>query len=60
MSDGESLDSYLAKFFRTMNNLKSLYEDVYETRIVQKLLMSPSRRFSPLCPSLKKHKILMF
>jgi hypothetical protein len=34
MSDDESLDSYLAKFFGTVNNLKSLGEDVSETRIV--------------------------
>jgi len=34
MSEGESLDGYLAKFFATVNNLKSLGEDVSETRIV--------------------------
>ncbi|XP_034197098.1 uncharacterized protein LOC117612522 [Prunus dulcis] len=45
MTDGESLDSYLARFFGTVNNLKSLCEDVSETRIVQKLLMSRSRRY---------------
>jgi hypothetical protein len=48
MIDGESLDSYLAKFFGTVNNLKSLGEDVTETRIVQKLLMSLSRRYKSL------------
>jgi len=48
MSEGESLDDYLAKFFATVNNLKSLGEDVLETRIVQKLLMSLSRRYKSI------------
>jgi len=48
MPDGESLDSYLAKFFGSVNNLKSLGEDVSETRIVQKLLMSLSRRYKSI------------
>jgi hypothetical protein len=48
MSEGESLDGYLAKFFATVNNLKSLGEDVSETRIVQKLLMSLSRRYKSI------------
>ncbi|KAI5330093.1 hypothetical protein L3X38_029490 [Prunus dulcis] len=48
MTDGESLDSYLARFFGTVNNLKSLGEDVSETRIVQKLLMSLSRRYKSI------------
>jgi len=48
MSEGESLDGYLAKFFATMNNLKSLGEDVSKTRIVQKLLMSLSRRYKSI------------
>jgi len=48
MSEGESLDDYLAKFFATVNNLKSLGEDVSETRIVQKLLMSLSRRYKSI------------
>ncbi|CAL9026957.1 unnamed protein product, partial [Prunus brigantina] len=48
MTDGESLDSYLARFFGTVNNLKSLGEDVTETRIVQKLLMSLSRRYKSI------------
>ena len=43
--DGESFDCYLAKFFGTVNNLKSLGEDVTETRIVQKLLTSLRRRY---------------
>jgi hypothetical protein len=48
MSEGESLDGYLAKFFATVNNLKSLGEDVSETRIEQKLLMSLSRRYKSI------------
>ena len=48
MSEGESLDGYLAKFFATVNNLKSLGEDVSETRIVQKLLMSLSIRYKSI------------
>ncbi|XP_021814207.1 uncharacterized protein LOC110757000 [Prunus avium] len=48
MTDGESLDSYLARFFGTVNNLKSLGEDVSETRIVQKLLMSLSRKYKSI------------
>jgi hypothetical protein len=48
MIEGESLDSYLAKFFGTVNNLKSLGKDVTETRIVQKLLMSLSRRYKSI------------
>ncbi|CAL9007164.1 unnamed protein product [Prunus brigantina] len=48
MTDGESLDSYLARFFGTVNNPKSLGEDVTETRIVQKLLMSLSRRYKSI------------
>jgi hypothetical protein len=48
MSEGESLDGYLAKFFATVNNLKSLGEDVSENRIVQKLLMSLSRRYKSI------------
>ena len=48
MSNGESLDSYLAKFFGTVNNLKSLGEDVSETIIVQKLLISLSRRYKSI------------
>ncbi|KAI5313200.1 hypothetical protein L3X38_042374 [Prunus dulcis] len=48
MTDGESFDSNLARFFGTVNNLKSLGEDVFETRIVQKLLMSLSRRYKSI------------
>ena len=48
MSENESLDGYLAKFFATVNNLKSLGEDVPENRIVQKLLMSLSRRYKSI------------
>nr|TKR89970.1 hypothetical protein D5086_0000238150 [Populus alba] len=48
MAEGESLDGYLAKFFTTVNNLKSLGEDVSENRIVQKLLMSLSRRYKSI------------
>ena len=48
MSESESLDGYLAKFFATINNLKSLGEDVSENRIVQKLLMSLSRRYKSI------------
>ena len=48
MADSESLDGYLAKFFATVNNLKSLGEDVSENRIVQKLLMSLSRRYKSI------------
>jgi hypothetical protein len=48
MSKSESLDGYLAKFFATVNNLKSLGEDVSENRIVQKLLMSLSRRYKSI------------
>ncbi|KAI5348276.1 hypothetical protein L3X38_001163 [Prunus dulcis] len=48
MNDVESLDDYLARFFETVNNLKSLGEDVIEKRIVQKLLMSLSRRYKSI------------
>jgi len=48
MSENESLDGYLAKFFVTVNNLKSLGENVLENRIVQKLLMSLSRRYKSI------------
>uniref|UniRef100_A0A6N2LU72 Uncharacterized protein n=1 Tax=Salix viminalis TaxID=40686 RepID=A0A6N2LU72_SALVM len=48
MSDEEDLDDYLAKFFDIINNLKSLGEDVSEMRIVQKLLMSLSRRYKSI------------
>ncbi|KAI5333988.1 hypothetical protein L3X38_024121 [Prunus dulcis] len=48
MTDGESLDGYLSKFFGTVNNLKSLGEDVSETRIVQKLLMSLGRKYKSI------------
>jgi hypothetical protein len=48
MIEGESLDSYLAKFFGIVNNLKSLGKDVTETRMVQKLLMSLSRRYKSI------------
>jgi hypothetical protein len=48
MIDNESLDSYLAKFFGTVNNMKSLGEDVTERRIVQKLLMSLSKRYKSI------------
>ncbi|KAI5312052.1 hypothetical protein L3X38_041225 [Prunus dulcis] len=47
MNDVESLDD-LARFFETANNLKSLGEDVTEKRIVQKLLMSLSRRYKSI------------
>jgi hypothetical protein len=45
MGENESLDHYLAKFFDIVNNLKSLGEEVPKNRIVQKLLMSLSRRY---------------
>ncbi|KAJ6694371.1 hypothetical protein OIU85_005091 [Salix viminalis] len=45
MEENESLEHYLAKFFEVVNNLKSLGEEVPEKRIVQKLLMSLSRRY---------------
>jgi hypothetical protein len=48
MSENESLDGYLAKFFATVNNLKSLGEDVPENKIVQKLLMSLSRKYKSI------------
>ncbi|KAI5327439.1 hypothetical protein L3X38_026835 [Prunus dulcis] len=48
MNDVESLDDYLARFFETVNNLKSLGEDVTEKRIVQKLLMSLKRRYKSI------------
>jgi hypothetical protein len=48
MLESESLDGYLAKFFATVNNLKSLREDVSKNRIVQKLLMSLSRRYKSI------------
>ncbi|XP_021819121.1 uncharacterized protein LOC110761055 [Prunus avium] len=48
MNDVESLDDYLARFFEIVNNLKSLGEDVTEKRIVQKLLMSLSRRYKSI------------
>jgi hypothetical protein len=48
MSDGERLDGYRVKFFAIVNNLKSLGEDVSETRIVQKLLMSLCRRYKSI------------
>ncbi|CAL9014253.1 unnamed protein product [Prunus brigantina] len=48
MNDVESLDDYLARFFEIVNNLKCLGEDVTEKRIVQKLLMSLSRRYKSI------------
>nr|XP_034887380.1 uncharacterized protein LOC118027972 [Populus alba]TKR79524.1 hypothetical protein D5086_0000271580 [Populus alba] len=48
MEDSESLDGYLAKFLATVNNLKSLGEDVSENRIMQKLLMILSRRYKSI------------
>ncbi|KAI5317604.1 hypothetical protein L3X38_037311 [Prunus dulcis] len=48
MTDGESLDAYLAKFFGTVNNLKSLGEEVTKNRIVQKILMSLSRKYKSI------------
>uniref|UniRef100_A0A6N2KP11 HMG box domain-containing protein n=1 Tax=Salix viminalis TaxID=40686 RepID=A0A6N2KP11_SALVM len=45
MGENESLDHYLTKFFDTVNNLKALGEELPENRIVQKLLMSLSRRY---------------
>ncbi|XP_021808098.1 uncharacterized protein LOC110751880 [Prunus avium] len=48
MTDGESLDNYLVSFFGIVNNLKSLGEDVSEQRIVQKLLMSLSRKYKSI------------
>uniref|UniRef100_A0A6N2MFN7 CCHC-type domain-containing protein n=1 Tax=Salix viminalis TaxID=40686 RepID=A0A6N2MFN7_SALVM len=48
MEENESLEHYLAKFFEVVNNLKSLGEEVPEKRIVQKLLMSLSRRYKSI------------
>ncbi|XP_021802229.1 uncharacterized protein LOC110746324 [Prunus avium] len=48
MNDAESLDDYFARFFGIVNNLKSLGEDVIEKRIVQKLLMSISRKYKSI------------
>ncbi|KAI5317551.1 hypothetical protein L3X38_037258 [Prunus dulcis] len=48
MIDGESLDAYLAKVFGTVNNLKSLGEEVTKNRIVQKILMSLSRKYKSI------------
>ena len=56
MSDGDSLDNYLAKLFENMNNLKSLGEEVIETRIVQKLLMSLRRRYKSIFSIIEKNK----
>ncbi|KAI5312593.1 hypothetical protein L3X38_041766 [Prunus dulcis] len=58
MTYGESLDSYLSKFFGTMNNLKSLGEDVSETRIVQKLLMSLGRKYKSIVSIIKETRDL--
>ena len=48
MSENDSLDNYLAKFFEVVNDLKSLGEEVIETRLVQKLLMSLCRRYKSI------------
>ncbi|KAM1067643.1 hypothetical protein ACFX2B_022674 [Malus domestica] len=48
MTYSENLDDYLGKFFGIVNNLKSLSDDVSEQRIVQKLLMSLSRRYKSI------------
>ena len=58
MSDGERLDGYRVKFFAIVNNLKSLGEDVSETRIVQKLLMSLSRRYKSIVSIIKETRDL--
>ncbi|CAN6684544.1 unnamed protein product [Malus baccata var. baccata] len=48
MTNSENLDDYLGRFFGIVNNLKSLGEDVTEQRIVQKLLMSLSRKYKSI------------
>ena len=48
MSENDSLDNYLAKFFEVVNDLKSLGEEVTEARLVQKLLMSLCRRYKSI------------
>ena len=48
MSENDSIDNYLAKFFEVVNDLKSLGEEVTETRLVQKLLMSLCRRYKSI------------
>ena len=58
MTEGESLDHYLAKFFEVINNLKSLGEDVPETRVVQKLLMSLSRKYKSIVSIIEETKDL--
>ncbi|XP_048436121.1 uncharacterized protein LOC125475435 [Pyrus x bretschneideri] len=58
MTDGENLDDYLARFFGIVNNLKSLGEDVFEKRIVQKLLISLSRRYKSIMSIIKETRHL--
>ena len=48
MADGESLDQYLTKFYEVINDLKFLGEEVPETRIVQKILMSLSKKYKSI------------
>ncbi|KAG5235126.1 TMV resistance protein [Salix suchowensis] len=48
MAEGESLDHYLTKFFGVINDLKSLGEEITEQRIVQKTLMSLSRKYKSI------------
>ncbi|XP_048436122.1 uncharacterized protein LOC125475436 [Pyrus x bretschneideri] len=58
MTDGENLDDYLARFFGIVNNLKSLGEDVFEKMIVQKLLISLSRRYKSIMSIIKETRDL--
>ncbi|KAG5232175.1 TMV resistance protein [Salix suchowensis] len=48
MSKSDSLNNYLAKFFEVVNDFKSLGEEVTETRLVRKLLMSLCRRYNSI------------
>ena len=54
MIDGKSLDHYLTKFFKIINNLKSLGKEVPKTRIIHKLLMSFSRKYKSIVSIIEK------
>ncbi|KAG5222658.1 TMV resistance protein [Salix suchowensis] len=58
MAEGESLDHYLTKFFGVINDMKSLGEEITEARIVQKTLMSLSRKYKSIVSIIEETKDL--
>lgn len=58
MNEEESIATYLLRVDEVVNSIKGLGEEIEETIIVQKVLMSLSSRFNPKISAIEEMKDL--